>query len=323
MSYFYAFLCAYLFSLLFVHLAVKKNKTKKLISCMGGIGIYGAFLIAILAAFLLKELYGSKLLGLIISSVLIFILGLVDDLNDLRPSVKITGEILGIVILIFFGIAIKIAFLPIWVNILITILWVILITNAFNLLDIMDGLASGLIIIISLTLLCIAFINRDFFSSFILIALIGAHLGFLKYNYPPAKIYMGDAGSLVSGFLLAVVSINISYAPLDRPIALITPILALSLPIYDTFFLIIMRIKKHKPVFSKTNDHFALRLVTTGLSVRKSVWIMYVFSMFLAVSSLIAAYSSNITGLVMLIVVILVFILMGKKAGIVKIDDKK
>lgn len=315
----YVFLCSFMFSLLFVHLVIAIKK--KGISCFGGIAIYLAFLIAIAAAaFFIEGVYGSKLLGLFFSSALILILGLVDDINNLKPSIKIIGEFLAIGILIFFGVTTRIVFLPAWANILLTLLWILFITNAFNLLDIMDGLASGLVIIISATLLFIAIINHDVFSSLILIALIGAHLGFLKYNYFPAKIYMGDAGSLFSGFLLGALAINISYAPLERPVALITPLLVLSLPIYDTLFLIIMRIRKRSHIFNKTNDHFVLRLTRMGCTVKKSVWIMYAFSIFLAISSLIVAFSSNFTGIMMLGVVILVFILAGKKVGIVRVE---
>jgi len=315
----YVFLCSFMFSLLFVHLTIAIKK--KGISCFGGIAIYLAFLIAIaVAAFFIEGIYGSKLLGLLFSSALILILGLVDDINNLKPSIKIIGEFLAIGTLIFFGVTTKIVFLPAWANILLTLLWILFITNAFNLLDVMDGLASGLVIIISATLLFITFINHDIFSSLVLIALIGAHLGFLKYNYFPAKIYMGDAGSLFSGFLLGALAINISYAPLERPVALITPLLALSLPIYDTLFLIIMRIRKRKHIFNKTNDHFVLRLTIMGCTVKKSMWIMYAFSIFLAISSLIVAFSSNFTGILMLGVVILVFILAGKKVGIVRVE---
>ena len=325
MSYVYIFICSFMLSLLFAHLEIlfaeKSERAKQgRVSCIGGFGLYAAFLTGIVAAVFLKEIGGSKLLGIILASGLMLVLGVIDDVKDLRPSLKIAGEILGVFILMLFGVFTRISFLPLWLNILVTVLWVLFITNAFNLLDIMDGLASGLTTVISLTLLFISFVNRDIFSSFILIALIGSHLGFLKYNYPPAKLYMGDAGSLFSGFLLAALAINISYAPLDKPIALITPIVALSLPVYDTLFLIIMRLKNKKPVFEKTRDHFALRLVTMGYSVKKSVWIMYVFSMFLAVSSLVIVFSSSLTAAVMLAVVILVFILMGKRVGIVKTE---
>lgn len=307
-------------SLLFAALFIKiKDGTKK-VSCIGGIAIYAAFLIAISAAIFLKELGGLRVLGLIVSSGIIMVLGLIDDANELRPSLKVIGELLGIGVLVAFGFTTRIASLPIWANVLITVFWVLFVTNAFNLLDIMDGLASGLIIIISLTFLSIAVINRDSFSMFILIALIGAHLGFLKYNYPPAKVYMGDAGSLFSGFLLAAVAININYTPIERPVALFAPILALSLPIYDTIFLTIMRIRKKIPIFSKSNDHIALRLLTVGCSVRKSLWAMYFFGIFLAISALIITFSSTYAGLVMTVVVFLIFILVSTRVAVLKME---
>jgi len=317
---FYIFLCSFLSSLLFITLFINLNGRTKKISCVGGIAIYASFLIAIVAAIFLKELGGTKVLGLIISSGIIMVLGLIDDANELRPSLKVIGELLGIGVLVAFGFTTRIAFLPVWANILITVFWVLFITNALNLLDIMDGLASGLIIIISLTFLSVAVINNDTFSVFILIALIGAHLGFLKYNYPPAKVYMGDAGSLFSGFLLAAAAINISYAPMERPVALFAPILALSLPIYDTIFLTIMRIRKKIPIFSKSDDHIALRLLTMGCSVRKSLWAMYFFGIFLAIVALIITFSSTYVGLVMTIVVLLIFILTSTRVAVLRME---
>ena len=290
--------------------------------CLGGIGIFIAVASAFVLIYALRINCTVGFIGIIVSSVLIVSLGLIDDAKDLGPFVKIVVELAAIGILVLFGIVTKISFLPIWANVLVTFIWVLFITNAFNLLDIVDGLTSGLVIIVSFTLLVISLVNRDMFSSSILAALMGAYLGFLKYNYPPARIYMGDTGSLFSGFLLAVIAISISYAPPDRPVALITPILVMSLPIYDTFFLMIMRMRKQKPIFSKTDDHFALRLVTIGYSVRKSIWIMYLFSILLAIASLIVAFSSNFVGIFVIGVVILVFIFMGRKVGMVKIQGK-
>lgn len=330
MILFYTVLCSFILSLLLVPITIRisarfniskpaKDKSGK--PCIGGVGIYIAFLAAVLTSLFFIKLPAVKLSGVILSSSVILLLGLIDDIKDLRPMLKISGELLGIGILIFFGFFTKITFLPGWVNILITAVWLLFITNAFNLLDIMDGLTSGLVVIISLSLLVIALINKDIFSCVVLAALIGAHAGFLRYNYPPARVYMGDTGSLFSGFLLAMVAINISYAPMERQIALFTPILAMSLPIYDTLFLIIMRIKKKKPIFNKTRDHFALRLVTMGCSIKKSIWIMYFFSILLALSVIIVAFSNNLTGFAILMVIGLVFILMGKKVGMVNIGD--
>lgn len=330
MVLFYIAFCSFAVSLLLVPVTIKISRMFNILKpvknelgkpCIGGAGIYIAFLAAVLVSLFFIKLPAYRLSGVIVSSFVILLLGLVDDIKDLRPLLKISGELAGIFILILFGFFTKITFIPGWANIFITIIWLLFITNAFNLLDIMDGLTSGLVIIISLSLLVIAVINKDIFSSIILTALIGAHAGFLIYNYPPAKVYMGDTGSLFSGFLLAMAAINISYAPLERKVALLTPLLAMSLPVYDTLFLIVMRVKKKKPIFNKTRDHFALRLVTMGCSIKKSVWIMYFFSMFLAFSALAVAFSKNLTGLAVLAVVGLIFILMGKRVGMVNIDE--
>jgi len=327
---FYVILCSFVLSLLFVPVTIKISARFNIVKpakseqgkpCIGGAGIYIAFLATVLSSLFFIKLPVIKLSAVLLSSLAITLLGMIDDIKDLRPILKILGELLGIFILISFGFFTKIAFLPGWVNILITVIWFLFITNAFNLLDIMDGLTSGLVIIISSSLLIIAFINRDIFSCVILAGFIGAHAGFLRYNYPPAKVYMGDTGSLFSGFLLAMIAVNISYAPMERKVALLTPILAMSLPIYDTLFLIAMRIKKKRHIFDKTKDHFALRLVTMGYSIKKSVWIMYIFSVFLAVSAIILSFSKNLTGLVVLAIVGLAFILIGKKVGMVNVDD--
>ena len=291
--------------------------------CLGGVAIFVAVVIVSASVYFLKGVCNGKLIGLLSASVLIILLGLIDDAKDLKPIIKIILESAAIIFLILSGFVTKISFLPVWCNILIAFAWLLFITNAFNLLDIADGLVSGLVIIVSATLLVIALINKDVFSGIALAALIGAHLGFLRYNYPPARLYMGDTGSLFSGFLLAAIAINISYAPLEKPIALITPFLVMSLPLYDTLFLIIMRLKKGKSIFSKTDDHFALRLAMMGHGARKSLWIMYGFSIFLAVSSLIVAFGPNPAAIIALIAVFLVFIVMGKKVGVVKIEDEK
>jgi UDP-GlcNAc:undecaprenyl-phosphate GlcNAc-1-phosphate transferase len=330
MILFYVFLSSFLLSIVLIPITIKigtrfcikkpiKSRTGK--PCIGGTGIYIAFLIAVLFGLFFVRLPGFKLLAIISSSFIIMLLGLIDDIKDLRPAVKIIGELFSILPLIIFGLTTKIVFIPSWLNIFITAIWFLFITNAFNLLDIMDGLTSGLVIIISLSLGIIAFINKDMFSCVILAALIGSHIGFLRYNYPPAKVYMGDTGSLFSGFILALISINISYAPMERKIALLTPILVMSLPIYDTLFLIMMRIKKRRPIFNKTRDHFALRLIVMGNSVKKSMWIMYRFSIFLAVIAIIVAFSPNIFGLLAFLAAILVFIFMGKKVGMVNVYD--
>ena len=330
MILFYIFLVSFLVSLLLIPLTIRIGRRFNILKpvknhmgkpCIGGAGIYAAFLAGILTGLFFIRLPAVKLIAIIFSSLIIIIVGLIDDIRDLRPFLKIVGQLLGILILVAFGFSTKIVFIPVWLNMIVTVMWILCITNAFNLLDIMDGLTAGLVIIISLSLLAVAFFNKDIFSCAVLTALIGSYLAFLKYNYPPAKVYMGDTGSLFSGFLLAVIAINISYAPIDRKVALLTPVLAMSLPIYDTLFLIAMRMRKKKPIFNKTRDHFALRLVTMGCSVKKSMWIMYGFSAFLALAAITVAFSRNLAGSIVITVVGLVFILISKRVGIVDIED--
>lgn len=333
MVYVLTFISSLILSLFLSPLTIKLSEKLKIFSkssretgsknkpCLGGVAIYLAFLASNFIAYLFHAGIYPKFTGLIISSTMIVIFGLIDDAKELKPFEKIGLELFAIAFLILSGIVTKISFLPVWANMAVTLVWVLFITNAFNLLDIADGLMSGLVIIISLTLFVISMVSKDIFSSIVLIALIGAHLGFLRHNYPPARLYMGDTGSLFSGFLIAAIAINISYAPIERPVALVTPILAMSLPIYDTFFLIIMRLRKRRPIFSKTNDHLALRLVTMGYNVTKSIWIMYLFSIFLAAASIIVAFSNNRIGGMVLVIVMVAFILMGKRAGMVKIED--
>lgn len=290
------------------------------IPCIGGMGIYIGFLVPTLLMLYFMRGHSNKITGLVLSATVVLLLGFVDDIKDLRPALKLFVEFLAALILISSGVVVKIVFIPMWANILITAIWILFITNAFNLLDIMDGLSSGMVIIISLTLLVISMINKDVFSCGILLSLAGAHLAFLFYNYPPAKVYMGDTGSLFSGFILAGIAINISYAPLERKLALLTPILAMSLPIYDSVFLIIMRMKKKKNVFNKTNDHFVLRLITMGYTVSQSIWFMYLFALFLAVLSVAIAFTDNLISICLILIAITVFIAAGKKISMVKVE---
>jgi len=329
MIYICTFFLAFLLSIFLSPVTIKASERWNIFSkpkkeagpmpCLGGLGIFIAVVAGCVLARFLYSVDIPRLIGLIVSSSLIVLLGVIDDVEDLRPFVKIIAQMIAIGLLMLFGFHTKIAFLPVWANLVITFIWIIFITNAFNLLDIVDGLTSGLVIIISLPLLVISLVNKDALSSIVLISLIGANLGFLRYNYPPARLYMGDTGSLFSGFLLATVAINISYASFEKPIALITPILAMSLPIYDTLFVIVMRAKKGRAIFSKTDDHFALRLVTMGYSVHKGLWIMYLFAIFLSIAALIVVFGSTMMGIIALAVVVLTFIFLGKKVGMVKV----
>jgi len=300
-----AFMLAYFLSPLSIKLSEKwgvlskpKKGERKGKPCLGGAAIVISFAVTIFLECLFIVEIRLLIMGLLVALACIALLGIIDDVRELNKRTRIIVEVLAIGIVIASGIVTKIAYLPMWVNMGLTVVWMLFITNAFNLLDIMDGLTSGIVIIISSTLLVITVINMDIFSSVILIALLGTHIG-----------------------LLAAVAINISYAPLERPMALLTPIVAMSLPIYDTLFVIIMRIKTGKFAFAKSDDHFVLRLKTMGHDGHKSVWLMYLFSLFLAVASLIVAFGNNTAALSTLVVTGIIFVLVGKKVALVQVKD--
>ncbi|MCK4648258.1 undecaprenyl/decaprenyl-phosphate alpha-N-acetylglucosaminyl 1-phosphate transferase, partial [bacterium] len=208
---------------------------KEPVPYLGGIAIFLAFLVPVIAGFFLLNIpeEGRKqLLGILLGGAIIIALGLGDDLEGFSAKTKLFVESLAAIVLIMFGVRLK--FLPFWPSIPLTILWVVGIINAFNIIDIMDGLSSGVVFIASLALIAIALPGEQAFVILACAALAGACLGFLRYNFFPAKIYMGDAGSLFLGFTLAALAIGTSYTAVNR-IALFAPILILGIPIYDTF----------------------------------------------------------------------------------------
>jgi UDP-GlcNAc:undecaprenyl-phosphate GlcNAc-1-phosphate transferase len=237
---------------------------------LGGLAIYLAFLISLIFTFEFRH----DVLGIVLAGTLVMMLGLIDDFGVLTPGIKLTGQLLAVFILIKSGIRIEIATLPEWVDIALTVLWMVGIINAFNLLDIMDGLAAG-IGVISAALLCIvAVLNGDHTIAFMLAALIGSLLGFLRYNWSPALIYMGDAGAMFIGLMLGSLSMIGKYTE-GHSISLLTPVLILGMPIFDTLFVMYIRFLRGLPIFLGSPDHMAIRLRHWGLSVQQVVLLSY------------------------------------------------
>lgn len=237
---------------------------------LGGLAIYLAFLISLTFTFDFRH----DVLGIVLAGTLVMMLGLIDDFGVLTPRVKLAGQLLAVFVLIKSGIRIEIATLPEWVDIALTVFWMVGIINAFNLLDIMDGLAAG-IGVISATVLCIvAVMNGDHTISFMLAALIGSLLGFLRYNWSPASIYMGDAGAMFIGLMLGSLSMIGKYTE-EHSVSLLTPVLILGMPIFDTLFVMYIRFLRGLPIFLGSPDHMAIRLRHWGLSIQQVVLISY------------------------------------------------
>jgi UDP-GlcNAc:undecaprenyl-phosphate GlcNAc-1-phosphate transferase len=199
-------------------------------------------------------------------------------------------------------------------NIIITFLWVLGIANAINHLDVMDGLAGTVTLIAGLSFFIISNFGRDANSAIFSLVLCSAVLSFLFFNFPPAKIYMGNSGSHFLGFVLAAIALNISYAPIEKKVALLSPLLILGFPIFDTAFLILARLSKRKIPFKKSNDHPALLFQAAGYSKRKTLFILGGLCLFFSVVGLMVKWSPSPLGITMILAAIAVTSFMVKKA---------
>lgn len=232
---------------------------------IGGIQIALAFyLTLILIRFLTDFPTGTlyTLRGLFFGSFIIFVSMTIDDIKKpkgLHYSIKFALQIAAALVLIFYNIKINFIEPPLLAN-LITILWVIGITNAFNIIDIIDGLSASIALIATVVFVYIAFLPNFIYVALVCSALIGGILGFLPFNLSKRKkIFLGDSGSMFLGFVLAAISLSVSYTGINN-IAVLSPIFILAIPIFDTVFVSFMRIKKGRSPFKGSNDHYAIRL---------------------------------------------------------------
>jgi len=295
---------------------------KEPIPYLGGVAIFLAFVIPVIVGFFLFNIpeEGKKeLSGILLGGILIVALGLGDDLEGFSAKTKLFVETIAAILLIAFGVRLK--FLPFWPSVPLTILWVVGITNAFNIIDIMDGLSSGVAFIASLALIAIALPGEQAFVILACVALAGACLGFLRHNLFPAKIYMGDAGSLFLGFTMAALAIGTSYTAVNR-IALFAPILILGIPIYDTFLVTALRTKKGRSILRASNDHFALRLVALGLSRKKTVLIVYVVSILLAIAGVVVTLVEIRWAIFIYCLIVLISFLVGHRLARIEMREE-
>lgn len=237
----------------------------------GGLTIYLSFLVSLAFTFEFRH----DVLGIILGGTIVVMLGLIDDFGVLTPWTKLLGQLLAVFVLIKSGIRIEIAALPEWVDLTLTVLWMIGLINAFNLLDIMDGLSAGVGAVSAMGLLVAALLQGDQTIAFMLAALIGSLLGFLKYNWQPARIYMGDTGAMFIGLLLGAMAMIGKY-PSDHPLSLLTPVFIVGIPIFDTLFVMYIRYQRGLPIFWGSPDHIAIRLRHWGMSVPQIVAVSYV-----------------------------------------------
>lgn len=303
----------------------KRRVHKKPIPKLGGLAIYLGFIVALI---LKAGPITKSEKGILFGSFIIVTGGFIDDLIDLKPWQKLFFQIAAACTLIAFGIKISMITNPISnlnsyikigyvLSIIVTIIWIVGITNAFNLIDGLDGLAAGIGIISASTMALIAFLNGQsrIEAQILSLILAGAILGFLPYNFNPASIFMSDVGSQLIGFLLAAISIEGAIKSASA-VVIAVPILAFGLPIYDTIFAIVRRKINGKPIMQADKGHLHHRLLAMGLSQKQAVIIMYLISAILGLMSVIVMQLTNTRAYTVLAIVILVIVIIAFKFGL-------
>lgn len=261
---------------------------------LGGLAIYLAVLAA---ALVLGERYNFTQFGsIIVGATAVSFMGLVDDRWGLRPMVKLVGQILAALLLWATGVRVGTFGVPL-LDFLLTLFWVVYITNAINLLDNMDGLAGGVAVIAAAHFALMCSFSGQYLVGALAIAVLAACLGFLFYNLNPASIFMGDSGALFLGFTLAAIGIKLRFPENVTFVTWMVPVLVLGLPIFDTALVSLSRLRRGlNPLTTPGKDHVSHRLVATGLSPREAVLTLYVVSFVLGLLAVFVTRASVMEG---------------------------
>ena len=255
-----------------------------------------------------------KLAAILVGGTIIVVVGVIDDINAtlISPKLKLVFQTIAAVIAVYFGVSIT--FFPYdWMDWIISIMWIVLITNSFNLLDNMDGLSSGVAAISAIIFLSISAYQGQLFMALILSVFIGSVLGFLKYNYYPSSIFMGDAGSLLLGYILATLTIAASYVTPESSSLLpaLMPVIILSIPLFDTISVIIIRVKEHRPIYVGDKRHLSHRLVDMGFSPRSAVNTIYLLTFTIGLAAFLLPYLSIRLSILVFVQVIIILIIIS------------
>ena len=274
---------------------------------LGGLAIFLGFLLSVI---LFADI-DRQIRGILIGAVIIVATGAVDDVVSLRAIVKLIIQIIVAIIAVMHGVVIDVIMNPnvfaevehISLGILsvpITILWIVAVTNAVNLIDGLDGLAVGVSTIASVTMLVVALVVAEPNVAVILACLAGACVGFMPYNLNPAKIFMGDTGALLLGYVLSTMSV-VGMFKFYAIVSFFVPVLALAVPIMDTSFAFTRRILRGQSPFTPDRGHFHHRLLDMGMSQKQAVSILYTVSIILGVSAVVLATTGELKILILVL----------------------
>ncbi len=315
----------------------------------GGVAIYVAFIATIFISLLILFCYSEisslnylipsfllseivlikavlpKLIVILFCGLLMLGLGLVDDIHKLSAKTKLMAQIMIALLLISFDIRITLFIGNNFISSIITLVWIVGITNAFNLLDNMDGLSAGVAFIASMIFFVITALQGQIFTATILLVFAGSILGFLRYNMYPASLFMGDAGSMFIGYMLAVLTVVSSYYTKSSPtfFPVIMPVLILGVPIFDTISVLAVRIKNKKAISQGDMNHFSHRLVKLGMTQKQAVWFIYLITFCVGINALMLCFVNVWVSIAILIQAMCIFAIIIILEGIAKRNNDK
>lgn len=274
---------------------------------IGGVALFGSFFLPFFLLFLFNQyspvtedfFSDNSLFCFVTGALLIFLLGLLDDIQELNFLLKIFGQLLIAVFIYCCGFQITAVTTPFGTDFAIgffslplTIFWFLLVINAINFIDGLDGLAAGICLFVSLAMLFVCLVNGQLTSALAFAALAGSLLGFLRYNFYPASIFMGDSGSYFLGYCLAILSIGGTIKG-QVATALLIPVIALGVPLMDTLWAPLRRFMNGQSIFQADNKHIHHRLVRLGLTHRRAVLALYFLTVLLGIASMFLVHSQN------------------------------
>lgn len=281
---------------------------------LGGLSIFVAIVVSILTKSQLTEyLYVKPVLA---GASILFAVGLIDDRMGMMPSFKILGQFFAAMVVIKSGL--RVGFIDnYYLSTIVTYIWIIGITNSFNLMDNMNGLSAGVAAISALFFGVISFINGQPMISALSLAVAGGTIGFLRYNFPKAQLFMGDAGSLVLGYILSTIALMASWKSYILTTSLAIPVLILGYPIFDTMLVTAVRMLEKRSVFQGGKDHSSHRLALLGLKRYKTVLLIYAICVSLGMVALAVTRAHWMIGIVLIAAASIAMLTLGIRLGLV------
>ncbi|EFI41759.1 MULTISPECIES: glycosyltransferase family 4 protein [Peptoniphilus] len=337
MSFLFAMIISFVLTPLVIRLANRfgfidipkdsRRVHKKPMPLAGGVAMYVATVVSILTFVKCTK----EIIALIVGATIIVISGLIDDKKGLSPKMKIVFQLAAAITLVAANVKIEfftnpfsfgetVIFLEM-LSIPITIFWIVGITNTVNLIDGLDGLAAGVSMICSISLMAIAYKFGYIEMSIIASIIAGSCLGFLPFNFNPAKIFMGDTGALFLGFVLSYISVE-GIMKSAAALTIFVPVLILGVPVFDTTFAMIRRKLSGKSIVQADKGHLHHRLLALGLSQRQTVIVLYIISLIFGIlANIVADFNSKI-GLMISILIVLAIILIATLTGMFKSKEE-